>query len=78
MTVKEFMEIAMNNYDVTIYEENQKKECEYHREFICNTKTDCKGLKPYYDRTIIGFELYCVFAQKEGAGIKLYLEAEKC
>lgn len=77
MTVKDFFKLAMENYDVTIYEENQN-EGEYHREFICNTKTDCKGLKPYYDRTIIGFELYCVFAQKEGAGIKIYLEAEKC
>lgn len=78
MTVKEFIKIAMNNYDVTIYEEHPKNEGEYHREFICNTKTDGKGIKPYYDRTILGFELYPVFSQSEGAGIKLYLEAEKC
>lgn len=77
MTVKDFFKLAMENYDVTIYEENQS-EGEYHREFICNTKTDCKGLEPYYDRTIFGFELYPIFNQKEGAGIKIYLEAEKC
>ena len=46
------------------------------REYICSTKTDSKGLKPYLNRKIIGFKLYNSFL--DGVLIKLYLEAEKC
>lgn len=68
MTVKELNDISYENYNVEIYEDT---------EYICSTKLNGKGLKPYLNRKIIGFMLRPTFSDGKSL-IKLYLEAEKC
>ncbi len=75
MTVKELNDLLYENYNVEIYEETAVDEG-LVREYICSTKADSKGLKPYLNRKIIGVKLNNSLL--DGILVKLYLEAEKC
>lgn len=76
MTVKELNDLSYENYNIEIYEETVVDEGLVEREYVCSTKTDSKGLKPYLNRKIIGYKLNNSLL--DGVLIKLYLEAEKC
>lgn len=78
MTVKELNDLSYENYNVEIYEATAiDDESMWNPEYICSTKINSKGVKPYLNRNIIGFKLRPSLSDGNSL-IKLYLEAEKC